>query len=125
MKTDHMTDEWVDGGQYSAQDVINLRNELVKSRAHEKELDERWGALYAKSDKETSKWFMRTMSLRGTLESALEYFTDRADADHNGHAFVGNKEAQMAAEIQEALNKTVASTERQDTITPNPPLPVT
>jgi arginine utilization protein RocB len=66
------------------------------------------------------------MSLRGTLESALAYFTDRADADHNGHRFVGNEEAQLAAEIQEELNKTVAATERQEpTITTNPPLPVT
>lgn len=29
---DHMTDAWVDGGQYCAQDVLDLRNEVRRLR---------------------------------------------------------------------------------------------
>lgn len=43
-------------------------------------------------------------ALRASLESALEYFADREDADHNGSRFVGNLEMKMAQEIREALS---------------------
>lgn len=28
MNLEHMTDEWVDGGQYCAQDIINMRDHI-------------------------------------------------------------------------------------------------
>lgn len=47
----------------------------------------------------------RVAQLESALETALEYFADREDADHNGQRFVGNKEMKIAQELREAMSK--------------------
>jgi hypothetical protein len=51
--------------------------------------------------------------LAEALETALEYFEDREDADHNGRSFVPNTEMTQAESIRQSLAAFKASTQQQ------------
>ena len=46
---------------------------------------------------------LATVKLIVAASAALDYFTDKADADFDGGHFIGNREASLASELAEAI----------------------